>query len=86
LEVGWAPTQVWTFGENKKKVFAPTGLRIPDYPVRNLFTIPTTVSRHQFLIVTLIISGLGFFIRKVKLQNYELKDLLERTSNSVIVG
>ena len=73
------------FGENKK-VFAPTGIRIPDYPVRNQFSIPTTVSRLQFFIVILIISGLGFLIRKVKRHNYELKDLLERTSNSVIVG
>jgi hypothetical protein len=72
--------------EKIKKVFAPTGIRIPDYPVRNLFTIPTTISRLQFLILTLKISGLGFLIRKVKLHNYELKDLLERTSNSVILG
>jgi hypothetical protein len=70
----------------KIKFFAPTGVRIPDYPGRNLFTMPTTVSRLQFLIVNLIISGLGFLIRKVKLHNYALKDLQERTSNSVLVG
>lgn len=64
LKAGWDPSAFWTCW--RKYVFASTGIRVPDHPGRNLFNIPTAVSRLQFFVLTFTISTFGFLTRKTK--------------------